>query len=87
MYTVDLVIFARFQFSQISKGGQICEFQILAKIIFRIALLKKNENSRILNFVKSPKTGNPRKFKHAKITRSTVLQVFCDAARCQRLST
>ena len=38
-----------------------------------IALLKKNENLRILNFVKSPKIGNPRKFKHAKISRSTVL--------------
>ena len=32
----------------------------------------KNENSRILNFGKSPKIRNSRKFKHAKITRSTV---------------
>ena len=38
-----------------------------------IALLKKTENSRILNFVKSPKITNSRKFKHAKITRSTLL--------------
>ena len=33
---------------------------------------KKNENSRILNFVKSPKIRNLRKFKHAKINWSTV---------------
>ena len=44
IYTVDLVIFARFLFS---RGGQIPEFKNLAKIIIIIALLKKNENSRI----------------------------------------
>ena len=49
------------------------KFKNLAKIIIIRALLKKNENSRILNFVKSPKIKNSRKFKHAKITRSTVL--------------
>ena len=70
--TVDLVIFARFQFSRISRGEQIREFRNRAKIIIIIALLEKNENSRILNFAKSPKIGNSRKFKHAKITRSTV---------------
>ena len=42
-----------------------------------IALLTKNENSRILNFVKSPKIKNSRKFKHAKITRSTVCDAQC----------
>ena len=53
--TVDLVIFARFQFSRIS-GGQIPEFKNLAKIIIiTLALLEKKENSRILNFLKSPK--------------------------------
>ena len=31
------------------------------------------DNSRILNFAKSPKITNSRKSKHAKITRSTVL--------------
>ena len=40
-----------------------------------MALLEINENSRILNFAKSPKIGNLRKFKHAKITRSTVYSV------------
>ena len=69
--TVDLVIFARFQFS---RGGQICEFKNLAKIIIIIALLKKNENSRILNFVKSPKIIH-KIFIHAEITRSTVFPV------------
>ena len=43
MYTVGLVIFARFQFSQISRGGQIREFKNFAKIIIMIALLKKNK--------------------------------------------
>ena len=57
---------------RILRGGQICEFKNLARIIIIIALLKKNENLRILNFVKSPKIGNSLKFKHAKITRSTV---------------
>ena len=37
-----------------------------------ITLLKKNENSRILNFVKSPKIRNWREFKHAKISIFTV---------------
>ena len=41
-------------------------------MIIIIALLKKNVNSRILNFVKSHKIRNSRKFEHAKITRSTV---------------
>ena len=59
--TVDLVIFARFLFSP---GGQIREFKNLAKIIFMIGLLKKIENSLILNFVKSPKIRYSRKFKH-----------------------
>ena len=54
------------------RGGQIREFKNLAKIIIIIALLKKNENSRILNSVKSLKITNSRKFKDAKITRSTV---------------
>ena len=42
--TVDLVIFARFYFSRISRGGQIHEFKNLAKINIIIALLKKNDN-------------------------------------------
>ena len=42
--TVDLVRFARFQFSRISRG-QIRKFKNLAKIIILIALLKKNGNS------------------------------------------
>ena len=46
------------------------EFNYLAKIVFKITLLNKNENSQILNFVKSLKIINSRKFKHAKITRS-----------------
>ena len=71
---VDLVIFARFYFLQISRSGQIREIKNLAKIITLIALLKKNENVRILNFVKkNPKIKNSRRFKHAKITSSTVV--------------
>ena len=38
----------------------------------KFALIEKNENSRILNFVKSPKFRNSRKFKPPKITRSAV---------------
>ena len=44
-YTVDLVIFARFQFSRVSRRGRIREFQNLAKSINIKAILKKNENS------------------------------------------
>ena len=66
--TVHLVIFARFYFSRISRGRPIRKFKNLAKIIIIIALIKKNENSRILIFVKSFKIRNSRKFKHAKIT-------------------
>ena len=44
-----MVIFARFYFSRISRGGLIREFKNLAKIINPIALLKKNENSWILS--------------------------------------
>ena len=61
-YTVDLVIFARFLFSRISRGGKIRKFKNLAQIIIRIALLKKKKNSRILNFLKSPKIRNSQKF-------------------------
>ena len=48
-----------------------------ALVIIKIALLKKNENSRILNVVKSPKIRNSlntRKVTYAKITICTV---FC----------
>ena len=45
-YAVDLVMFARFQFPRISRGGLILEFKNFAKIIIIIALLKKNENLR-----------------------------------------
>ena len=70
--TVDLVILAKFYFSQISRGGQIRKLKNLAKIIIIIAPLNKNKNSQILNFVKSPKIKNSRTIKHAKFTRSTV---------------
>ena len=66
-YTLDLVIFARFYFLRISREGQIREFKNIAKIVNIIALLKKNEDSQILNFAKRPKIGNSRKFKHAKL--------------------
>ena len=56
-------------FSRISQGEQIREFENLVKIIIIIALLGENENSQILNFVKSPKIRNSRKFKPKKITR------------------
>ena len=74
---VDLVIFARFLFSRISLRGHIREFKNLAKNVIIIALLKKNKKSRTLNFVKSPKIRNSRKFKHGKITRSTVYIYIC----------
>ena len=51
------------------------EFKNLAEIIIIVELLKKNKNSQILNFVKHHKIRNSRKFKHAKITRSTVILV------------
>ena len=57
---VDPVIFVRYSFLQ---GGQI------------LALVKKNENSQILNSAKSSKIRNSRKFKHTKNTSSTVYQV------------
>ena len=50
-------------------------FKNRAKIIIIIALLKKKKNSRILNFVNSPKIGNLQKLKPANITRYTVLIV------------
>ena len=53
------------------RGGQILKFKNITKIIFIIALLKKN--SGILNIGKSPKIRNSRKVKHMEITRSTVL--------------
>ena len=56
-------------FSRIPRGEQIRKFENLVKIIIIIALLRKNKNSQILNFVKSPKIRNKRKFKHKKITR------------------
>ena len=40
---------------------------------YNSATKEKKENSRILSFVGSPKIRNSRKFKHAKITRSTVV--------------
>ena len=46
------------------RRGQILirELKNIANFFFIIALLKKHENSRILNFVKSPKIGNSQKF-------------------------
>ena len=61
---------------RISRGEKIREFQNLAKIIIIIALLKEKRKFRILNFLKSPKIRNSRKFEHAKITRSTVVSYF-----------
>ena len=67
---VDLVIFARFKFS---RGGQTRKFINLPKIIIIIALpIIEIDNLPILDLTKSPKIINSRKFKHAKITRSTV---------------
>ena len=40
--TVDLIIFASFSFSRISRKGRIREFKNRAKIIIIIALLKNN---------------------------------------------
>ena len=47
----------------------------------------KNKNSRILNFVKSPKIKNSRKFKDAKITRATISCVdFSGILFCLKLA-
>ena len=59
----EVLIFANFAMRTNSR---------IKEIIISIALLKKNENSRNLNFVKSPKIFNSQKFKQEKITRSTV---------------
>ena len=67
---VDLEIFAKIYYSRILRMGQIREFQNLLKIIIIIALLKKNEESRNLNFVKSPQIQISRRFQLAKTTRS-----------------
>ena len=74
--SVDLVIFARFYFLRISWGGRIREFKNHANIIIRITLRIKKVYSRFLNFVKSSKIRNSRKFKHVKITRSTLLRLL-----------
>ena len=65
-YIRELLIFANFAIGTNSRIPESRENYI-------IALLKKNENLRILNFVKSPKIRNSRKFKHAKITKSMVI--------------
>ena len=66
---LEVLIFANFARRTNSRIQESLE-----NYYYNIALLKKNENSRILNFVKSPKIRNSRKCKHAKITRSTDLQ-------------
>ena len=48
IYTVDLVIFAKFLLLRISRKGRIRLFKNLARIIILIALLKKNEKFRKL---------------------------------------
>ena len=60
-------------FSRIPREGQICEFRVSREKYFYNSATKVNENSQILKFVKSPKIRNSRKFKHAKIIRSTVV--------------
>ena len=67
----EVLIFANF-----ARRTNSRKFKNLARIIIIMALLKKNENSRISSFVKSCKIRISRKFKHAKITRSTVLFSF-----------
>ena len=59
------------------RSGNIREVLIFAKFAWGTnSSTKKNENLRILNFVKSREIRNSRKFKHAKITRSTVCLLF-----------
>ena len=64
LYTLNLrevLIIAKF-------AKRIQEFKNLARIIFIIALLKKNGNSRILNFVKSPKIKKSRNLDTGKLS-------------------
>ena len=60
---LEVLIFANFARRTNSRIQESLE-----NYYYNIALLKKNENSRILNFVKSPKIRNSRS------TRSTDLQ-------------
>ena len=66
----EVLIFARRTNSRIQESHENYCYII-------IALLEKNENSWILNFVKRRKIGNSRKFKHAKMTGSTVYGSSC----------
>ena len=76
LHAVDLVIkYSRgFNFREFREEDRfVNSTQNLAKIIIIKPLPKKSKNSRkILNFVKSSKIRNSLKFKHAKITKSTV---------------
>ena len=74
-FTVDLVIFEGFIFRECREEDKFANSRISRKIIFIIAQLEKNANSRILNFVKSHKIRNSWKFKHAKVTRFTVWHI------------
>ena len=64
-----LIIYANFAMMTNSRIRESREFFFFIK-----ALLEKNNNSRILIFVKSPKIRNSQKLKHAKTTRSTVIR-------------
>ena len=79
IYTVDLIIFARFEFSQISRGGQIQESR--EKYYYNSATIIAIDNSRILDYTESSKIANLRKSEHAKITRSTVYKFNVDLLR------
>ena len=59
----EIFIFARRPYLRIQESRESYSYNWL---------LKKNANSQIINFVKSPKNRNSQKFKHSKITRSTV---------------
>ena len=63
----EILIFANF-----ARGDKFTNSRISQKNIIIIVLPKKNENSQILNSVKSTKIRNSRKFKHTNMTRSTV---------------
>ena len=72
-----MVIFARFQFSRISRGKQIREFGNVAKnYYYYSATIVEIDNSWniIPDFTKSHKITNSQKSKDAEITRSTVYE-------------
>ena len=59
-------------FRKFREEDKFTKLEISQNYYYNIATIIEIDNSRISNFMKSPKITNSRKSKHAKITRSTV---------------